>query len=250
MISTELLLYVVTIAFVIFIAMYYIREDSGKKDPIYRFVPPPPSHDNSGAHEQYGQNQKLNYHETHCKQIGRCVCGGNNTPQNIHVNVNNDDQSFGGYPVPGGLPVGGYPSPPIDPLRKFDYDAMYDEFTPPFRRSYYDLYNYAMSPGLYPTYTRGPPGRFRKIGMLIGQDVSHDDKYKFLLLIGREKYPGRDYEYYVTMTNNHDKMKIYIDTKGKEITDGDIVIIPEMQGYKYMFKEDKDLSPRYDPYFV
>lgn len=242
MAPTELLLYVVTVAFVIFIAIYYIHNDTGRRESEFRYIPPPPT-----TFEQPQQNQKSQYHETYCKRSGKCICG--NVPQNIRINVNNDDQSFGGYPVPGAYP-GPMPAPPIDPLRKFDYDAMYDEFTPPFRRSYYDLYNYMLGPGLYPTYTRGPPGRFRKIGMLIGQDVSHDDKYKFLLLIGREKYPGRDYEYYVTMTNNHDKMKIYVDTKGKEITDGDIVVIPELQGYKYLFKEDKDLSPKYDPYFV
>ncbi len=243
MISTEFMLYVVTIALVALIIIYYVRDD-GRKDADFRFMPLPPSPQQQNNN---GLNSASSYHDTYCKKNGRCMCR-QNAPQNIHVNVNNDDQAFGGYPVPGFGPNAAIP--PGDPLRKFDYDAMYDEFTPPFRRSYYDMYNYTMGPGMYPLYTRGPPGRFRKIGTLIGQDVSHDDKFKFLLLIGREKYPGRDYEYYVTMPNNHDKLKIYIDTKGKEIHDGDIVVIPELQGYKYLFKEDKDLSPRYDPYFV
>ncbi len=135
-----------------------------------------------------------------------------------------------------------------DPLRKFDYDAMYDEFTPPFRRNYYDENNYNLNPGLYPTYTRGPPGKFRKIGTLVAQSVATNDKYKFLHLMGREKYPGRDFEYYATSTSTEQRVKFYINTKGKEINDNDIVIIPQLEGYQYRFDEDKDLSPRYDPY--
>jgi hypothetical protein len=158
-----------------------------------------------------------------------------------------------GGPVGGpiGGPVGGPVGGPIDPLRKFDYDAIYDEFTPPFRRSYYDDYSsYRLHPSLYPAYTRGPLGRFRKIGTLIAEGVSSNDKYKFLNMNGREKYPGRDYEYYATSTNAKDKIKFYIETKGKEIHDGDIVKIPELDGYKFQYKEDPDLSPKYDPYLV
>ena len=244
MVSTELLLYLVSVAFIIFIVMYYMRED---KHDYPRFYPPPPPSQPTTLEQDTANNQTTQasqYHNTYCRQRGKCTCG----LRNINVNVNNDDASFGGYPPP--MMGGPGPVPPVDPLRKFDYDAMYDEFTPPFRRSYYDLYNYMLGPGLYPSYTRGPPGRFRKIGTLMAQDVGYDDKFKFLLLIGREKYPGREYEYYVTMPNTHDKLKIYIDTRGKEILDGDTVIVPEMQGYKYIFREDKDLSPKYDPYFI
>jgi hypothetical protein len=136
---------------------------------------------------------------------------------------------------------------PVDPLRRFDYDAIYDEFTPPFRRSYYDDH---LIPELYPMYSRGPPGRFRKVGMLIAQGVATNDKYKFMNMMGREKYVGRDYEYYATSTDSEHKIKFYIDTKGREIRDCDIVTIPELEGYVFKFSEDPDLSPRYDPYAV
>lgn len=166
-------------------------------------------------------------------------------------------------PVPGSVAPGsvapgsvapevgpGIPPPPIDPLRKFDYDAVYDTFTPPFRRSYYDDHNYVLPHGLLPTYTRGPIGRFRKIGTLTAQGVGANDKYKFLNLIGRERYPNRDFEYYATSTNMDQNVKFYIETKGKEITDGNIITVPGLDGYEYLFKEDPDLSPRYDPYIV
>lgn len=152
-------------------------------------------------------------------------------------------------PVPPIPPVA--PVPPIDPLRKFDYDAVSDEFTPPFRRSYYDDNNYLLVPGLYPTYTRGPPGRFRKIGTLVAEGVSANDKYKFMLLMGRQKYPrGNDYEYYASSADSEQNLKFYICTKGKEIHDEDIVRISELEGYLYRFREDQDLSPRYDPYLI
>jgi hypothetical protein len=154
--------------------------------------------------------------------------------------------------------------PPIDPLRQFDDNAVNDDFTPPFRRSYYDDYNYRLAPGLYPTYTRGPPGRFRKIGTLIADTyttsaseenvdvaVPANDKFKFLILMGRQKYNYGDYEYYAISPNAEHRLKFYIDTRGREITDGqNPVVIDQLAGYTFTFKEDPDLSPRYDPYMV
>lgn len=150
-----------------------------------------------------------------------------------------------------GVGPNGSPIPAVDPLRKFDYDSVNDDFTPPFRRSYYDEYNYRLHPGMYPTYTRGPPGRFRKIGTLVAEGVSTNDGYKFLLLMGRQKWPsGGDYEYYALSPDADKRIKFYIDTRGKEISNDDIVRVPELDGYIYKYKEDKDLSPRYDPYLL
>ena len=41
-----------------------------------------------------------------------------------------------------------------------------------------------------------------------------------------------------------------LNTKGKEIRDDDIVTILELDGYVYKFKEDEDLSPKYDLYIL
>ena len=69
-------------------------------------------------------------------------------------------------------------------------------------------------------------------------------------LNGREKYPGREYEYFATSVNERSKIKFYIETKGKEIRDGDTVTVKNLDGYTFTFSEDEDLSPKYDPYFV
>jgi hypothetical protein len=218
------------------------QEAQIKYIPVYRDE----SDNNSGRKS----NNNNNYQEQTRNPYNR---------DNVKVDVKNINDGLdgpGGYGPggygPGGFGPGGFGPglPPVDPLRRFDYDAVEDDFTPPFRRSYYDDYNYRLTPGLYPTYTRGPPGRFRKVGSLIAQGVSANDKYKFLLLMGREKYPGREYEYFATCSNSEQKMKFYIETRGKEICDGDIVSIHELEGYSFKFKEDHDLSPKYDPYYV
>lgn len=141
------------------------------------------------------------------------------------------------------------PRPRIDPLRKFDYDAVNDDFTPPFRRSYYDD-DPRVVPGLLPRYTRGLPGRFRKIGVLVADKVSTNDKYKFLLLMGRQRWIGGDYEYFATSPDADNRIKFFICNKNKEISNGENVKIHELDEYVYTFREDKDLSPLYDPYIV
>lgn len=203
-----------------------------------------------------------------CMRAGRCICGmanmgsmnGMYQPIDNPIGPNPIGAPIGPNFVPNISPgvgpgigpgIGPAAGVPIDPLRKFDYDAVNDDFTPPFRRSYYDDYSaYVLHPGIYPTYTRGPPGRFRKTGTLVAQGVASNDKYKFMNMFGREKYPGREYEYYSTSTNVENRIKFYIETKGKEIYDGDMVHIPELEGYVFRYKEDQDLSPKYDPYIV
>lgn len=260
--STEFLLYLVTVIFVVYLIMNYYKDNSNSDDNTkYRYLPiyTDKGEDNNssenGSFHTDGQASMMNGNQCNnpmCLRTGRCICGGNK----LHININNQEQyPHGAYghrgPGPGPGPGIGPGPPPIDPLRKFDYDAVHDEFTPPFRRSYYDDHSsYALHPALYPTYSRGPPGRFRKTGTLVAQGVSSSDKYKFMNMIGREKYPGREYEYYASSTNTESRVKFYIETKGREIHDGDMVTIPELEGYTFRYKEDPDLSPKYDPYFI
>lgn len=229
--STEFLLYLVSVILVVFLIINHYKDDRTEPDIQYKYIPVYKSDNNNSSSESKRNNESTQYNNHH--QYGHRMMSHHNNLPHSHA-----------PPMNPAMP------PPTDPLRKFDYDAVHDEFTPPFRRSYYDDYNYRLHPGLYPTYTRGPPGRFRKIGTLIAEGVSSNDKYKFMNMIGREKYPGRDYEYYATSANNDLRVKFYIDTKGKEIHDGDIVNISELDGYEYKFKEDPDLSPRYDPYLI
>lgn len=236
--STEFLLYLVIVIFAVFVIMNYTKDNTPvepeiqyKYIPVYRSSPD----DKSGDNRSRGSD----------KSVGSGRSGGTSAEQRDNYpegeqNVNIDIHNRNG----GRIPL------PIDPLRKFDYDAIDDDFTPPFRRSYYDEYNYRLHPALHPTYTRGPPGRFRKIGTLVAQGVGANDKYKFLIMMGRQKYHCRDFEYFATSSNTEQRLKFYIETKGKEINDGDIVIVKELDGYTYRFNEDQDLSPRYDPYLI
>lgn len=261
--STEFLLYLVSVTLIVVLLMNYMNQDNDKEDDKTRYMfemlkrqdqdrinrlererrNKRDEEDSASQESQQtvtmldNQGQTVQCNNPQCMRTGRCGC-----KQRLNIRVNNLNNSNAGGP---GFGPG---FPPPDPLRRFDYDAVHDEFTPPFRRSYYD--DYALHPGLYPTYTRGPPGRFRKVGTLIAQGVAHNDKYKFLNLNGREKYPGREYEYFVTSVDTESKIKFYIDTKGKEIRDGDSVTVKNLEGYSFIFSEDEDLSPKYDPYFV
>ena len=239
--STEFLLYLVIVIFAVFIIMNYYKDNNTPVTPKiqYKYIPIyHSSNDDKSAENRSTKSQGsqgLQY-----DRYGRSGQGAvSDDEQNINIDINNRNDDRGFHHVP-----------PIDPLRKFDYDAVDDDFTPPFRRSYYDEYNYRLNPGLYPTYTRGPPGRFRKVGTLIAQGVAANDKYKFMIMMGRQKYNCRDFEYFATSSNTEQRLKFYIETKGKEISDDDIVTIKELDGYTFRFSEDPDLSPRYDPYLI
>jgi hypothetical protein len=266
--STEFLLYLVIVILAVFLVMNYYKDTNAPSDTQYRYIPIYAEGTNNKRSNEYYDNSSESSNKNR-RKTGLSEADG----QNVNVDIYNGTENVYGGPgaeagygpygpgFPGGPGLGPVfppgapvprspPGPLIDPLRKFDYDAVNDEFTPPFRRSYYDEYNYRLPPGLLPLYTRGPPGRFRKIGTLVAQGVAANDKFKFLILMGRQKYPCREYEYYATSSNVEHRLKFYIHTKGKEIYDDDIVTIRELEGYTFKFKEDPDLSPRYDPYFV
>ena len=153
--SAEFLLYLVIVVFAMFLTMNYCKDTARTEPEIqYKFIPvyksPNDKSDDKQSNKSQHENDRLYQREQN----------------DINIDIHNrNDRGF------------------IDPLRKFDYDAVEDNFTPPFRRSYYDEHNYR-NPVSFPTYTRGPPGRFRKVGTLIaGSDICTNDKYKFLLLM-------------------------------------------------------------------
>lgn len=266
--STEFLLYLVIVIFAVFVIMNYYKDNgsdsrASKDNTQYRYIPVYKSeNDNIRESLTSSSNVSDSYRSGMYDKNRRGYNNGNGNG-NGYGNGNGNGNGYGNGKIdeidiynrqegPGGpMGPGGMPVPPIDPLRKFDFDTINDDFTPPFRRSYYDEYNYRLNPALYPAYTRGPPGRFRKIGTLVADGVSANDQYKFLLLMGRQKWPsGGDYEYYAMNPDSDKRLKFYIETRGKEICNDDIVKISELEGYIYKFKEDKDLSPRYDPYIL
>lgn len=244
--STEFLLYLIIVIFAVFVIMNYYKNTGSdtrveKADNIqYKYIPVYNDDDNRSTSSNVSGKAISNMHNQNRRGYDYI---GDNDEIDIY---NRQEGSIGPGGGPSGLPI-----PPIDPLRKFDYDSVNDDFTPPFRRSYYDEFNYRLHPALFPTYTRGPPGRFRKIGTLVAEGVSANDRYKFLLLMGRHKWPsGGDYEYYAISPDSDRRLKFYIENRGKEISNDDIIRVPELEGYVYKFKEDKDLSPRYDPYLL
>jgi hypothetical protein len=66
-------------------------------------------------------------------------------------------------------------------MRDYDYRTLNDPLVAPRRR---DDYNLPVIP--YPS--RGFPPPFKKVGLLIDNSSSENDKYKILLLMGRNKY--------------------------------------------------------------
>lgn len=223
MLTTELVLYLVTAAFFVFVIMNYYKPE--------KFSPVP--YEQQPQQPQQQSQQPMAYNPAMLNSCGCNECQRRCRGQRKNINVNLDDHHH---------------HPPVDPLRKFDYDAVYDDFTPPFRRSYFD-YDYMLAPGMFPIYSRGPPGRFRKVGLLIDEtgNIQTTDKYRFLNVMGREKYPGREFEYFATAVNNQERIKFYLGVR--TLSDGDTnITIAELPGYSFTFKEDKDLSPLYDPY--
>lgn len=272
MLSTEFLLYLVTVIFVVYVITTYYR-DSAEPEIRYKYVHVPSrseSNSNNGS-EFKSDNQSRssdsrivnhNYNNQSQNQVSGHSHGngygfghghshgfghghghgfghghGHGLGHPVNIDINNEPE----FP----------PVPPIDPLRKFDYDAVNDDFTPPYRRSYHDEADYRLHPGLAPIYTRGPPGRFRKVGTLSAEGVASSDKYRFLNLMGRKRhYGGNEYEYFASTVQSDEPLKFHIETRGKEITDGDIINIKELEGYTYRFNESKDLSPLYDPFIL
>ena len=227
--STDFLLFLVIFIFAVHIIMNYHKDIAQSESEIqYKIIP---VHNSLNADNSLNVDNSDNQpNKSQCVHTSANPCKIEN---DINIDIHNKNYRD-----------------PIDPLRKFDYDAIEDNFTPPFRRSYYDEHDYRVLSS-FPTYTRGPPGRFRKVGMLIAQGTTTtNDKYKFLIMMGRQKSHHRDFEYFATSSNTDQRLKFYIDTKGKDIRDGETVIVKELSGYTYIFSEDPDLSPRYDPYII
>jgi hypothetical protein len=141
--------------------------------------------------------------------------------------------------APSPIPVG-------QKLREYDYRALNDELTPPFKRDDYYVPPQLLYPREFGLYTKGTPGIFRKMGYL--KNLSSTD-YKFLTLMGRQKYQGStQYEYYVTSTDKDSSIKFYLDNYKRELYDGDKVKISQLNNEEYDVIIDKNLDFEYIPY--
>lgn len=135
--------------------------------------------------------------------------------------------------------------PPASLLREYDYRNLGDPLVAPRKRNWDDL------PIPLPSiYTRGYPTEYSKKGTLIDHKADNSDPYKFMFLMGRQKYPGSDwYEYYVTETNSDGRLKFDVHHRHKEIFSGDKITIPELNK-TYEAKIDKTFSYEYNPYII
>lgn len=142
--------------------------------------------------------------------------------QQIKVNINNAQER------------------PINFLRDYDYRTLYDPLVAPRRRDDYNL-------PVLPLPTRGYPSAFKKMGILIDKNASNDDKYKILVLMGRNTFPNSSvYEYYVTENSKDSVLKFDID-KTREIQTDDKIKVNELDK-DYTVVLDKTLGYQYDPY--
>lgn len=165
--------------------------------------------------------------------------------QNMHIQqpVRNIPIQVG-QPIPPSAPA--IPPPTIgEVIKDYDRRTIDDPLTPPFKRDDYMVPAQVVRPDLYGVYTRGAPGVFKKMGYL-KNDTAPD--YKFLTLMGRQKYQGStQYEYYVTSTNRDDSIKFYIDSIKRELYDGDKVTVKQLGNQEYDVIIDKNLDLEYNP---
>lgn len=166
---------------------------------------------------------------------------------NIRVNINRDDI------IQNDPPVGMMASPPVDPIRVFDYRNIDDVLTGPIRRPTRDQIGPYIGNPLLNIYTQGPPDNYSWVGILLATDASGvATSFGMLKLFGRQKYTNSNtWQYYVLAHNGgHDKIKIALDDKyRKELYDDDTVIIPELnRTYKVKLNKEDWLSYNPDLY--
>lgn len=132
--------------------------------------------------------------------------------------------------------------PSINILREYDYRALSDPLIPPYKRDDYSVQLPIIS-------TRGSPTSFKKIGILIDKDAINNDKYKFMLIMGRQKYPGSNYyDYYATENNTDSALKFDLPNLHKELSTDDILEIKELNK-TYTIKIDRSLGLDYNPFY-
>jgi len=138
------------------------------------------------------------------------------------------------------------PPPPINPVaisRDYDYRTLNDPLVPPYKRDEWNL----LIPGIY---TRGPPMPFHKYGTLTNDSLPTTDKYKFLFLMGRQKYPGSNsYDYYATGTSDNNNVKFDLPNNTRELYDGDKVKIKHLNDAEYKIIIDRNLELDYNPFY-
>lgn len=139
------------------------------------------------------------------------------------------------------------PIPPINPLREYDRRTLDDPLVPPLKRSDYDPNPVHVHPGVFYNPTRGAPTSFKKMGILVDPEAENTDSYKFLNLMGRQKYLNGPYEYYVTSSNRDDNLKFDLPQIRKELYTDDTVTVTQLNK-TYKVEIDRTLGFEYSPF--
>jgi hypothetical protein len=135
-------------------------------------------------------------------------------------------------------------------LRNYDYKTYNDPLTPPYKRDDYMIPAHVVDPNRFGLYTRGGPTAFKKMGYLSNPNAAAGEPYKFLTLMGRQKYyNSTQYEYYVVSTNRDENIKFDLDKK-RELFSGDTVKVSQLNNVDYDVTIDKNLDYEYSPYIV
>ena len=135
-------------------------------------------------------------------------------------------------------------------LRDYDYRTYQDDLTPPRKRDDYDIPANVFYPDRFGLYTRGGPNPFKKMGYLNNKNAQPGDPYKFLTLMGRQKYYNSNtYEYYVVSTNKDENIKFDLDNK-RELFTGDKVKVHQLNNTEYEAHIDKVLDYEYNPFII
>ncbi len=136
-------------------------------------------------------------------------------------------------------------------LRNYDYKTYNDPLTPPYKRDDYMIPAHVVDPNRFGLYTRGGPTAFKKMGMLDDPSGNPGDPYKFLTLMGRQKYyNSTQYEYYIVSTNRDENIKFDLDKYKRELFTDDTVTVPQLSNKTYHVTIDKNLDYEYSPYIV
>ena len=130
-------------------------------------------------------------------------------------------------------------------LNQRDNKVIFDIRTAPERRQPEHAYPYPYVKAQLNIPTRGLPDNYQMLGIALRSNTE-----TAFNLFGRQTYPGSDqWEYYVQGSLNNLDVKIPIETRNREIEDGQTIMIPgtNMSKGQYKVKLYNYDTPRYIP---
>jgi len=134
-------------------------------------------------------------------------------------------------------------SPPVDPIKEYDYRKAFDPLEDPTRRPDVGFLPPIHVKRVIDFPTRGMPDNYQQLGILVKEG---DGDNKILRLFGRRQFPGSNrFDYYTALNMGNDQIKVPLEVK-KELYDDDTVTVSEL-GNEYTVKIHKYDSPRYYP---